>query len=294
MYLIQLKYFLTVARCEHMTHAAEELHIAQPSLSKVISKLEDELGVPLFERVGRQIKLNNFGRTFLYRVERIFFELENGKRELSEMLKKERLNITIAANNIGPFSKILEGYLVISPNTVFGHTMGSTEKMKKQLQDGEVVFCITSPPIEDDFIDCIPLTVEEIFLVVSKKHKFATYEKINLIEAAREPFVCLKEGYGIRDLTEKLCRQAGFNPNIVFETDISTNLMELVNSNMGVALLPRLQWSDVQPELSVSIPIKEPVCSRTIALSFVKDHYLSGNSIQFKDYLINFFKKNNR
>ncbi|MBF4694536.1 LysR family transcriptional regulator [Fusibacter ferrireducens] len=290
MYLIQLKYFLTVARCEHMTHAAEELHIAQPSLSKVISKLEDELGVPLFERVGRQIKLNHFGRAFLYRVERIFSELENGKLELAEMLKNESLNITIAANNIGSFSKILEGYLKISPNTVFKQTMGPTEKMKKQLQDGAVDFCITSPPIEDDFIECIPLTVEEIFLVVSKKHKFATYKAINLIEAAHEPFICLKEGFGIRDLTEKLCRQAGFNPIIVFETDIATNLIEMVNSNMGVALLPRLQWNGVQPDLSVSIPIKVPVCSRVIALSFIKDHYLSSNSIRFKEYLIDFLK----
>jgi DNA-binding transcriptional LysR family regulator len=87
--LLQLKYFQTVARSEHMTRAAEELHISQPSLSKVISNLEEDLGVPLFERIGRQIKLSHFGKAFLSRVERIFLELEDGKRELSDMLENE-------------------------------------------------------------------------------------------------------------------------------------------------------------------------------------------------------------
>ncbi len=72
MELLQLKYFQTVARLEHMTKAAEELHIAQPSLSKTIARLEKDLGVPLFDRQGRQITLNSFGKVFLKRVERIF------------------------------------------------------------------------------------------------------------------------------------------------------------------------------------------------------------------------------
>ncbi|SFC88903.1 regulatory helix-turn-helix protein, lysR family [Bacillus sp. OV322] len=82
MELLQLKYFQTVARLEHMTHAAEELKIAQPSLSKTISRLEEDLGVPLFDRIGRQIKLNQYGKTFLTRVDRIFMELGEAKREL--------------------------------------------------------------------------------------------------------------------------------------------------------------------------------------------------------------------
>ncbi len=290
MYLIQLKYFHTVARYEHMTRAAEELHIAQPSLSKVISKLEEELGVPLFDRVGRQIKLNYFGKAFYIRVERIFRELEDGKRELSDMLKNESSKISIAANNIGPFSNLLEGYLKLYPNTIFQQTIGSITKMQHQLQNGEVDFCISSPPIEGDFIDCIPLISEEIFLFVPSNHKFAKYKEINLIEAANEPFISLKEGFGIRDLTEKLCLKAGFKPNIIYETDVSANLMEFVNSNMGIALLPILPWNYTQQNMSVPIHIKEPICNRKIALSYIKGHYLNAASIQFKDYLIDYFK----
>jgi DNA-binding transcriptional LysR family regulator len=274
-----------------MTRAAEELHIAQPSLSKAILKLEEELGVPLFDRVGRQIKLNNYGKAFFNRVDRIFLELEDGKRELLDMSKNESSEISIAANNVGPFFKILEGYLKLYPNTLFRQTIGSTIKMQQQLQNREVDFCISSPPIEGDFIECIPLATEEIFLIVPIEHKFAKYKEVNLIEAADCSFISLKEGFGIRDLTERLCHEAGFKPNITFETDVSANLMELVNANMGVALLPILQWNDTQQNKSVPIHIKEPICNRKICLSFIKGRYLTSAAMQFKDYLIDYFKE---
>lgn len=291
MNLLQLRYFYTVAKKEHMTHAAEELYISQPSLSKVISKLEEELEVPLFDRTGRQIKLNKFGKAFLLRVDRIFLELEDGKRELSDMLKNESSTISIAANNLAPFSNLIERYLKNYPNVILGQTTGSLKKMKEQLLNGEIEFCISSPPVEGDLIECIPLTTEEIFLVVPSGHRFAKYKEINLIEASSEPFISLKMGFGIRELTENLCHQAGFNPNIIFETDVAMNLMEMVNSNRGVALLPILPWNNNQLSMSVPIHVKEPLCNRKIYLSFIKGHYFTEASMQFKDYLIDYYKE---
>jgi len=291
MHLLQLKYFQVVAKNEHMTNSAEELHITQPSLSKSISKLEEELGVQLFERAGREIKLNNFGKAFLKRVDRIFLEIENGKRELVDMLINESSIISIAANNLCSFSKLLEGYLKLYPNTIFKQVMGSTIKMQQQLEKGEVDFCISSPPIEGYLIECVPLTIEEIFLIVPLEHRFASREEIDLIEVENDSFVSLKKGFGIRDLTEKFCQKAGFNQHIAFETDISANLMGLVNANMGVSLLPIIQWDDTKENRSVPIQIKKPKCSRKIALSFRKEQYLSDAAIQFKDYLIDYFKE---
>src|SRR5438309_3725141 len=94
--LLQLKYFQTVARLEHMTQAARQLEIAQPSLSQTIARLEEELGVPLFDRQGRQIRLNQFGRTFLRRVERIFAELEDGRRELADLAGLEQGRVSLS------------------------------------------------------------------------------------------------------------------------------------------------------------------------------------------------------
>ena len=83
MELLQLKYFLEVARLEHMTEAARSLHVTQSSLSKTIGRLEEDLGVPLFDRVGRKLRLNEFGSRFYLRAERALFELEQGSRRLA-------------------------------------------------------------------------------------------------------------------------------------------------------------------------------------------------------------------
>lgn len=289
--LLQLKYFQTVAMHEHMTHAANELHVAQPSLSKAIGRLEEELDVSLFDRIGRQIKLNQFGKAFLYRVERMFIELEEGKKELLDMHGSENEKVSIAVNNLYPFSKLLEGYLELYPHTSFHQTIGTTVKMHQQLQNGDVDFCISSPSIEGDYIECIPLITEEIFLIVPYGHKFANRKDINLIDVANESFISLPKGFGMRDLTETLCNQAGFTPNIIFESDVATNLINMINLNLGIALLPTSQWSELTGNKPFALHIIEPISKQTICLSFIQGRYLSQAARQFKDYIIDYFKK---
>jgi hypothetical protein len=103
--LLQLRYFQTVARPENVTHAAEELHIAQPCISRAIARLEDSVGVALFERTGKRIRLNEFGRVFLKRVERCFNELEEGQRELADLAGAKRGKIVVGAT----IARILPG-----------------------------------------------------------------------------------------------------------------------------------------------------------------------------------------
>jgi LysR family transcriptional regulator, transcription activator of glutamate synthase operon len=93
---LHLHYFQVVARLEHITQAAEALSIAQPSLSKAISQLEEDLGVLLFDRIGRQIRLNHAGKALLYRVERAFDELDQVRRELSDLASGEQGVIELA------------------------------------------------------------------------------------------------------------------------------------------------------------------------------------------------------
>jgi len=288
--LIQLKYFQAVAKYEHMTQAANELHIAQPSLSKVISRLEEDLGVSLFDRIGRHIKLNQFGKVFLHRVEKMFIELEEGKMEISDILENENKKITFAANNLYSFSKLLGNYIKLYPNISLHQIVGSTSKIQQQIQNGGIDFCISSPPIIGNNIECIPLIAEEIFLFVPRQHKFAKRSSINLIEAADEHFISLPEGFGLRYFTEKLCHQSGFTPNIIFESDITTSLVELVSFNLGVALLPVSERNSSIENFPIPIQITEPVCTRTIALSYVKGRYMPKATSHLIDYIVNYFK----
>lgn len=298
MNLLELKYFQTVAKYEHMTYAANKLHIAQPSLSKSISRLEKDLGVRLFDRQGRQIKLNRFGKLFLPRVNKIFLELENAKRELSDMMENGNSKISIASNNIFSnnmflVNKFLKRYLKLYPNISFSQTIGPINKLKEQLKNGIIDFCFSSPPIEDTSIESIPLNTEEIFLIVSQKHKFANFNSIKLIEAANEPFISLNKGSSIRDLTEKLCAKAGFVPNIIFECTHPIKLLELVNNGIGISLFPVSEWINLKKTQCAILHVKEPICNQTIALSFVKNRYFSQTDRHFKDYITNYFFSKN-
>src|SRR5258708_33114532 len=109
--LLQLKYFQAVAQLEHMTRAAEQLSIAQPFLSQSIAKLEEDLGVPLFDRQGRRIQLNQFGKVFLKRVERVFVELDEGRREVADLAGLEHGLIALAVASTQPLPDLLSAFL---------------------------------------------------------------------------------------------------------------------------------------------------------------------------------------
>jgi DNA-binding transcriptional LysR family regulator len=292
MELLQLKYFEIVARHEHVTRAAEELHISQPSLSKVISRLEEELGAVLFDRQGRNIRLNSFGKAFLKRVERIFLELEDAKRELADMSGLEQGKITLAWTSVSLLPRVLEGFLKKYPYVSFRQTVDSTLEIKHQLENGVIDLCISSPPIEGSVIICKPLFTEELLLAVPENHKFANRESVDLIEAAKEPFVSTKQGYGYRDVTDELCRQAGFVPNIVFESDATFSLINLINAGLGIAFLPAPGMRDFSTKLPRLVRIKKPVCQRTICLSYLEGHYLSKAAQQFCGYVTDYFGAN--
>jgi DNA-binding transcriptional LysR family regulator len=287
--LLQLRYFQTVARTEHITKAAEELHISQPSLSKIISKLEKDLDVPLFDRKGRQIKLSIYGNAFLPKVNRIFMELESGINELSDMKGKENNKVSVAINVMSFFPEIYMEYLKLFPNTCVRQTSGTLREMRQQLENGTIDYCISSPPIKAPNIEYINLSTEELCLIVPQGHKFANRKSINLDEAADEQFLCVKEGFGMRDLTEKMCYQAGFSPNIIFESDTASRTAELVNRGFGIALYPVPLRKTREFEYLTFLHIKRPVCTREIGLSFVRNHYMSKSARKFKDFVIDYF-----
>jgi len=290
--LLQLKYFEVAARHEHMTRAAEELHISQPSLSKAIGRLEEELGVMLFDRQGRNIRLNSFGKAFLKRVKKVFLELENGKRELSDMSGLEQGRISLAWTSTSLLPRILEGFLEMYPRLSFHQIVASTVEMKHQLESGVIDLCISSPPVTGPGIICTPLYTEEIFLAVPENHRLAKRTAIDLIEAADEPFICTKKGYGFRDITDEFCRQAGFSPNIVFEGDVGSSLFSLVNAGLGVAFVPSPNLRDYSVKLPKLLRINRPVCRRTIGLAYFEGHYLSRAAQQFCRYVTDYFRKN--
>ncbi|WP_256757511.1 LysR family transcriptional regulator [Cohnella sp. WQ 127256] len=289
--LLHLQYFQTVARLEHMTNAANELHVAQPALSLTIARLEKEIGVPLFDRNGRQIRLNAYGKAYLEKVNIALTALDEGKREALDMAGMERGSISLVVTTLSKFSELLEPFVSIHPHVRFHITQTSTEEVKlQQIKSGEVDFCFTtSTPDMEAVLGGLPLLNEEILLAVPSQHRLSGRNSIHLDEVAHESFISLKAGNSLRELSDSFCRQAGFNPNIVCESDEPSTIGSLVRTGLGVAFLPASAKYD-NSSLQL-LHIEEPVCEWTLQMVWLKKRYLSKAARTFRDYVVEHYTK---
>ncbi|WP_405159393.1 LysR family transcriptional regulator [Paenibacillus sp. FSL H8-0283] len=287
MELLQLKYFLTVARCEHVTEAAGKLHVTQSSLSKTIQRLEDDLGVPLFDRIGRKLRLNDFGRTFLQRTEKALFELEQGKREIADLSNPDQGTLQLAVTTASTLPGILREFRKNKPDIQFHVQMVSLENMSRLLHRGEVDFCLSSPPIEGDDIKCQILYDDPIVVAVPMGHRYADRSSIQLTELKDERFVGVKQGYGVRDMVDSVCQSAGFLPKYVYEGDEPARLTALVEAEIGLAFIPSTARNP--HERIKYLQVEEHQLVRKIALLSHKNRYISKAALEFRSVVMDYF-----
>ncbi|MGG4217913.1 LysR family transcriptional regulator [Paenibacillus jamilae] len=287
MELLQLQYFLTVARLEHVTEAARSLHVTQSSLSKTIQRLEEDLGVPLFDRTGRKLRLNEFGSRFLYRAERALFELEQGKQELSDLSSPEHGALELAVTTASTLPGILREFRRKRPNIQFHVQMLTTQEMVTLLHRGEVDFCLSSPPVEGNDIECKIVCIDPILVAVPKGHRLADRNSVSLTELREEWFVGVKRGYGTRDLVDSVCMSEGFVPKYVYEGDEPARLSTLVEAEIGIAFIPSTARNSQEHLKYLQVENHELI--REIALLWNRNRYISRAAQEFREIVVKYF-----
>jgi DNA-binding transcriptional LysR family regulator len=285
--LLQLHYFRTVARWEHMTRAAQELRIAQPALSLTIKRLEEDVGVPLFDRQGGRIRLNAFGKTYLTKVEAALQLLEEAKQEVAELAGLEQGSIRLATSTLSRLSEPLREFLAVHPNVNMQITQASSmEEIAEGIESGEIDVGFTVMPIEKKGIAQAKVLMEELYLAVPRKHRYADLPAVRLGDAADEPFIGYKDGFVFQQTNDRLFRQAGISPRFVCQVDEPDAILSLVRAGLGVALFACR--NDEDPEL-VFLPIEAPVCRREYWLVWPENRYLSLAARRFIDFVIPYF-----
>lgn len=293
MELQQLLYFRKVAELQHFTRAAEALAVSQPALSRAVAHLEDELGVRLFEREGRTVRLNRYGQAFLTRVERIVQEVEAARHEMADLAGTERGMVALAfLHTLGVrlVPDLLRQFRRDHPAIRFQLWQNASEVLLKQLAAGEIDLCLASPFQRDgqEAVEWVDLFSEELYLVVPPDHALTGRGTVALIEVADSDFISLKPSTGLRQISDELCRQAGFTPNVLFEGEEVATIRGLVQAGLGVALLPAP--AKTEPLGAEWLHVSAPVCRRTIGLAWRKDRYLSGAARLFRDFVRTHFK----
>jgi len=286
----QLEYFTSVARIQHMTQAAEELSISQPALSRSIIKLEEELGFPLFDRIGKNIILNQYGKIFLKHVDRGMQEIADGRQVIQDLLHPDYGSVSLSflhslGSNLVP--GLISKFISNNPNIQFKLYQNATHFLLNQLEAGEIDLCLCSPASTREKIEWEPLFVEELFIIVPLGHRLAKRDAIELSEIKEEPIVTFKKDYGLRIIADQLFQDAGLSPFITFEGEEIITVAGLVEANLGVALIPHVSGLD---KMNISfLPISKVKCQREIGMGCIKGRYLSPAAQKFKDFVIDSF-----
>ncbi|MGF7031664.1 DNA-binding transcriptional LysR family regulator [Paenibacillus mucilaginosus] len=286
----QLEYFQTLARMQHVTRAAEALSLSQPALSRSIARLEEELGVPLFDRQGRTIVLNRYGRLFLNRTDRILAEYKLAKQELSDLVDPDSGEVALGflhTLSTGIIPDLIGGFRAGFTAVRFQLIQNHSYSLLEHLHAGELDICLISQPSETRFpIRWTPLWSEEILVVLPLGHPLAAAGSIKLQEIADEPFIFLKKGYALRELTDRLFEQAGIHPRITFEGEESATAAGLVAAGLGISLLPRagLDHSGV-----ACVRLAGPPCERTVGFAELEGRFLPPAAERFKAYVLGYF-----
>ena len=288
--LIQLRYFRAVARHQHVSRAAAELRVAQPALSRAIARLEAELGVPLFDRRGRRVRLNRFGAMFLARAGRALDELDQGQHELRDAAGLAQGTVAVAAETLRTLSGLVAGFLTGHPGVSFRLFQSPAPAMAAQLQAGEVDLCLASQPLPGPALASaglvsIELLSEEVLLAVPPSHRLAGRTRAEVGELAAEPFVTTRPGYWQRALTDRLFTDAV----IVCEGDEPYAIRGLISAGVGIGLMPAMARR-LAPDPPVGWLHLDVPCRRTLSLVWRADAYRPAATRALTDFAAGYFR----
>ncbi len=282
----QIRYFIEAAHSQHITKSAEKLHIAQPALTKSIHKLENELGVPLFMRRGRNIVLTQYGQYLKDKLLPLISALDGIPEDLAQMAETEKHTIrlsVLAASTI--VTEAIIAYKKLHPNINF-HVLQNPEN---ELFDIEITtnhFYSSNVPAYDRFV-----CTEKIFLAVPDIPKYRRRKSIDLAEVKEEEFISLFGSKQLRSICDKFCHHAGFEPNVIFESDSPAAVKNMIGANLGIGFWPEFTWGEVDQSQVRLLEIKNPICRRDILITHKRIKADAAYSENFYDFLKEYFQK---
>lgn len=279
MELRQLSYVIQIAKEKNFSRAAEKLHIAQPSLSQQLSKLEQELNVMLFRRTTNSVEPTEAGQVFVDKAQHILDAVEQLKQEMDDMaqMRKGKLvvgTLPITGAHILPL--VLPRFGAQYPQIEVVLVEETTAKLEQLTGSGGTDLSLLSLPLIDTTLEWESYMEEEICIAVPKNHPLATRsEPIDILELKNEQFIALKRGQGFRQITLELCEEAGFTPKVVFESTNIETIQSLVAGEMGIAFVPNmLTQSRVMDFKPAYLQLKTHP-TRTLVVASRKGRYLS-------------------
>jgi DNA-binding transcriptional LysR family regulator len=237
--LRQIEVFNAVARLENYTRAAEELHLSQPAVSMQIRQLEDSVGLPLFEQVGKKIHLTDAGRQ-MYSYGRNMADLLEEADEVFEAIKgieKGELSVSVATTASHFVTRLMAAFSKQHPEITISLDITNREALRRQLDNNERDLVIMGQPQEGMEVDAEAFMKNPLVMIAPADHPLAAEENIPLAHFATENFAVREQGSGTRSAIQRFFDQHGVDFNTGIEMTSNEAIKQAVEAGLGLGIV---------------------------------------------------------
>lgn len=286
MELLQLKYFLAVAESEHMTNTAKQLHIAQPALTQSIHRLEQELGVSLFERAGRGIRLSPAGAYIRDRVKPAMETLENVVRDVQLFQQGEQGVVRVGVHAAsGVAIDGIAAYSELNPHVSFEITQDERERHR------DVIVTTITPRGSSTVENAVEKTPFSERIGIAVPASSALGNTASLADFASERFIALAGSRRFREVCDTFCARRAFTPHIAFESDNPLVVKKMIGLGLGVGFWPDHSWGDLDPKSCRLVHLQETEFTRDVIVAKTSRCTPDSEAQRFYEFLLDYVAK---
>ncbi|NBC01885.1 MAG: LysR family transcriptional regulator [Bacteroidetes bacterium] len=272
-----LRAFLTVAETLNFRQAAEHVHVTQSALSRQIQQLEETLGVRLFDRSRRAVKLTAAGRAFVPEARQTLEHAEQAQRTARRAARGEvgRLVVGFVGPAIyGVLPRILRAFRATAPDVDLVLREMRTDAQRTALQDGTLDVAFAGRGPDGAAIRSEPVDREAVMIALPAEHRLAEAEAIDLIDLAEDPFIIFERAFEpeLFDALIGLCQRAGFSPKIGQQANRIFVILGLVSAGLGVAFAPGSVRRGLSTEEVVFVPLRDATPTPTLSMVWRADN----------------------
>jgi len=274
----QLQYFLEVAKQKSFTGAAKSLYVSQPAISKMIRMLEEELGVPLFNRSSHYVELTDYGIVVQGQVQKVIQEIQNIQSELNDITKLQKGNICIGIPPmVGEmlFPRIIGLFHQQYPHVKMKLFESGSKTIEKRVEDGSLDVGVAVLPVNSSKFEVYEIIKSPIRLIVNPNHLLSNQKNVKFSDLRDEEFVLYRQDFGLYKPIYDACIGAGFEPNIVCETSQWEFMVNIVSNQLGLAFLPLKVCENLSSTNIKILIVDSPSIYWHLGIIWRKDTYLS-------------------
>ena len=291
--ILHLTYFTEVARLKSFTKASQYLHVSQPSISKVIKTLENELGVLLLERSGRQIELTDAGQALLQRAQDVLIAMDNLSNELTDIIGLQTGRLVIGLPPmVGArfFPSLIGEFKHCYPGVEIKLMEVGSRQVESLLEANTLDLGVVALPLNKTGFEIFPFIRESLHIVFHPDNPLAQQSTLTLHDLRNESFILYHNDFSLTDLIMEQCSLQGFVPHTVCQSSQWDLIAEMVAAKLGIALLPETICQTLEPQRFRFVPLIHPIIPWNLAVVWRQGKYLSFAAREWLKLTKNHFK----